>query len=115
MKGPLLMNAVQAAGAGRTTSWFVVVDHREGVPAADVYAFAPNPYERIFALVRFILTMGNLIDVTPIFCTSLGRPEGVVDVAEMQKRKVPVGLASTFLNIVIVIVWGKNLGGIFRK
>ena len=51
------VDSVQAGGAGRAISWFVVVDHNERVPAADVlpgrrancpYAFAQKPYERIF-------------------------------------------------------------------
>ena len=53
-EGATAVESVQAGGAEGATSWLVVVDHSERVPA-DVlpshsanspYAFAPNPYER---------------------------------------------------------------------
>ena len=48
----------------------VVVENRESLPDADVmpggrvncpYAFAPNPYERVFTLVRFSGTSMDVI------------------------------------------------------
>ena len=76
-EGAYAVECVQAGGVGQAISWFIVVDHNERAPAADVlprwrvkcsYAFSPNPYKRVFTLVGFI---GTSMDVViDILCVS---------------------------------------------
>ena len=81
-EGAFCAKWVQAGGAVLAISWLVVVENRESLPDADVmpggrvncsYAFAPNPYERVFTLVRFSGTSMMDVIISILYFSRLSR------------------------------------------